>query len=715
MWGRRWAAGAGVWACCVLVACGKEEPRAPDASGARPPVETPGAVEPADSPGKTPEGTPSPLPSPADSFQPTFRQPLGSSLTLGQRTTYRFRVPVARAGQRLRFVFRAGSEPLRIHQATVARAETRGALASPPVALTFSGAPGTRASAWESMRSDPVPWSVEFREELAVSFEVEGAVATGTRPLFPHGSGAVGGFTRKMEGFGDPRPVLVGLEAIEVEAEPGPCVAVVGGGARVGSATGDVRETWPAVAERLLGVPVLELGALEGQAGTRGLESLKACVRPACVVLPEGEAVEGVSAASLQTWLARTFDTLRPVCDVYAGTLAASRRGLGERGAVNTWLRSQLPAERVIDFTGMGPDAPNAAARMGDLVSSRLKAARPPTPSAPFSLQVTYRDDAREIMAVDPQGTVYAVQATHGSSRLFASKDNARTWTPRGEHPGDYGFFKMTALQDGTLLANVTSPEGYALSRSTDHGATWRVVLPLGRFKMLQPHNIRELHGTVFFLEYQTFTDSSPINLWVSQDQGATWRVRHVFEGRRHGHGLVADPVQGVLWAMMGDLKGGLLRSEDEGMTWQPVLDGPPGVAVDAVVTPRGLLFGTDNLYTPPLPAVQRVGSEDTMVHLGALPGPSYSVLEVPGGGFVMGTTRETGGDVYAPGDVSAHVLYSAEGDTWREFQAYPRAAEDDYARADVYWKLRSGELVLELSNTQELGRRGFLLLKAVR
>ena len=709
---RWWAAWVGVGACWAL-ACGKDEARPPEPSGDRPPVEAPGTSEPAGTPDKGAEGGPS-APE-VDSFQPTFLQPLEGSLTLGKRTTYRFRVPVARAGTRLRFVFRAGGAPLQVHQVTVARAETRGALASRPVALTFSGTPGTRASAWESVRSDPVSLSVEFREELAVSFEVEGSVATGTRALFPHSYSAAGGFTRKMEGFGEARAELVGLEAIEVEAEPGACVAVVGGGARVGGASGDVRETWPAVAERLLGVPVLELGALEAQAGTRGLESLKACVRPVCVVLPEGEAVEGASAAALQTWLAGTFATLRPVCEVYAGTLAPSRRGPGERAAVNTWLRTQLSAERVLDFSGVSGDAPNAAARMGSLVASRLESTRPPAPAQPFSLQESFRDDTREIMAVDAQGTVYAVQASHGSSRLFASKDNARTWTLRGEHPGTYGFFKMTALEDGTLLANVTSPEGYALSRSTDHGATWRVVLPLGRFKMLQPHNIRELHGTVFFLEYQTFSDASPINLWVSLDQGATWRVRHVFEGRRHGHGLVADPAQGVLWAMMGDLKGGLLRSEDEGMTWQPVLDGPPGVAVDAVVTPRGLLFGTDNLYTPPLPAVQRVGREDTMVHLGELPGPSYSVLEVPGGGYVMGTTRETGGDVYAPGDVSAHVLYSADGETWREFRAYPRATEDDYARADTYWKLRSGEIVLELSNTQELGRRGFVLLKAVR
>ncbi|ATB29201.1 hypothetical protein [Melittangium boletus] len=707
-----------VWGCWIL-GCGKAgfqepAPRGPIPVQAAPddPSEAP------DSPGQVPEGHPSQETPSGKAFRPTFYQPLGGSLTLPGRTTYRFRVPVARAGTRLRFVFRAGDAPLRLHEATVARAETKGALASAPLALTFSGAPGAHAAAWESLRSDPVLLQVDFREELAVSFEVEGAVATSARALFPHGARAPGGFSRKREGFGTSQTELVGLSAIEVEAEPGRCVAVVGVGTRAGSGEGDLRETWPAVAERLLGIPVLDLGGLEGAEAARSLESLRACGQVACVVLPEAEAVDGASAESLEASLSRTFERLRPVCDVHAGLLPASSRRPGPRGAVNTWWRTQLPAERLIDFSTGLPDAeaPDAAARMGHAVASRLAGARAPESTAPFSLRETYRDSTHEILAVDPSGTVYALEERQGSSKLYASTDNARTWTRRGVHPDGFGFYKMASLRDGTLLANVVSPGGHALSRSTDHGVTWTVVLPLDRFKMLQPHNIQELHGTVFFLEYQTFTEESPINLWVSQDGGVTWRVRYVFEGRRHGHGLVADPVQGVLWAMMGDVKGGLLRSEDEGMTWRPVVEGPPGVAVDAVVTPKGLLFGTDNLFAPPLPGVQRVGGDDVMVRLTQLPGPSYSILEVPGGGYVMGTTRETGGDVYAPDDFSAHVLYSADGETWTEFRAFPRATDNDYARADVYWALPSGEIILTLSNTQELGwRRGFMLLEAVR
>ena len=339
-----------------------------------------------------------------------------------------------------------------------------------------------------------------------------------------------------------------------------------------------------------------------------------------------------------------------------------------------------------------------------------------PEPQQALALEVTYQDAGHEVLAVDPSGTTYALSVADGHTRLWASTDNARTWKFRGLAPPGTSFFVMTSLADGTLLGTVRVGTDFALARSTNHGTSWKVVLPLGACRMLQPHNIRELHGTVFFLEYQTVLDTAPIRLWVSPDQGATWSVRYVFEGRRHGHSLVVDARRGVLWAMMGDARGGLLRSVDEGHTWHSVVEGPAGVAVDGIVTTQGLLFGTDNLYAPPLPSIDRIGADDVLHRLAPLPGPSYSIFSIPGKGYVVGTTHETGGDVYAPGDVSAHVLMSPDGVSWSEFRAFPHLRDDEYARSDVHWQLPSGEVILELSNVRVLSSpRGFYLLKATR
>jgi photosystem II stability/assembly factor-like uncharacterized protein len=679
---------------------------------------------------------------PEEPFPSAFYWALREGESVPHWTTFRFRVPVALAGERLRLVFRAGNGQMVIHQATVARAEAVGALASHSVRLAFKGSPSVRVDAQGVVRSDPVEFPVEFREELAVSFEAEGSLAAGQEEYFPHSFWGKGSSSSSPLHFGEPRARLAGLSAIEVEGASGRSVVAIGD-ALLGTGTSgmDYRDSWPAAAERLLGVPVLYADA-SGPGLEAALQMLDAQVLSKatdCVVQPFTQGLGTRPLQEVTDSLSRLFSRLSRSCRVYTGTLppltGASANATGAqaaRRALNDWLRRTSPASQLIDLDAIlrdagSPDRLSAEvsedglslsargqARVGHEVARRLGGEPTPEPPGELKLSVTYSDNRHEVLAVDQEGTVYAVRHESGRTTLWASTDNARTWKVRGLHPKGSSFQKMTPLKDGTLLADVLSASGHALARSTDHGVTWQDVLPLGRFRMLQPHSIRELRQTVFFLEYQTFALTSPIRLWVSTDKGATWRVRYTFQGRRHGHSLVADPEQGVLWAMMGDLYGGLLRSVDDGATWKPVLDGPMGVAVDGIVTPRGLLFGSDNLYQPPLPGVRLVSRDDEMTEVHGLPGPSYSILRLRSGGYVLGTTREIDGDVYPDGDVSAHLFYSADGRTWKEFQAFPRQSPTEYAHVTAYWELPSGEVVLGVTNIAGFGR-GFFLLRATR
>ncbi|MBJ6761498.1 hypothetical protein JGU66_12040 [Myxococcaceae bacterium JPH2] len=736
-------------ACSSNPERGAHTPDSPPISNGPRPVDpaTPDAGPP---PAPPPEPQTPPPPEPptgypeAQVFPPAFEQELPGSRTVAQRTTFRFRVPVARAGERLSFVFVAGDDALRIHAATVARADANGALASAPVALSFQGAPGATLTAHHTVHSDPVALSVSFREELAVSFEVDGAIAQGQADLFPQSYAAEGAHASAPERFGQPQGRLVGLGGIEVEGTAARTVMLIGGGlaAGKGAPTGDYRDTWPAVAERLLGAPVLNVSqeGLGVDAALTALDAgtLKLTGVSDCLVMLGGDEATTTSSATLQTSLDALLSRLRAHCNVYAGTLppqgvstASGTPDATARRAMNDWLRSAVPAPQVVDFDALLRDPSNpehcqsdmqdgagvlserAQVRMGAEVARRLGGAPPEERPRTMTTEVTHSDSSHDVLAVDASGTVYAVKNGAGRSRLWASTDNARSFKPRGMHPTGSAFQVMTALKDGTLLADTQAMDGtHAIARSIDHGATWSNVLPLGLFRMLQPGNIRELHGTLFFGEYQVFAEESPVRIWASTDRGATWKVRATLQGRRHCHSLVADPEQGVLWAMMGDLHGGLLRSVDDGVTWKPVLDGPTGVAVDGIITPRGLLFGTDNLYRPPVPVIRRVGTDDEVAQMKRLPGPSYSVLRLRNGGYLMGTTRETSGDVYADGDVSAHLFASADGVSWTELTAYPRMFPDDYARADVYWELSSGEALLKLTNVEGIGT-GFQLLKS--
>src|SRR5512140_2603145 len=118
-------------------------PDAPDPTATTPTPSTdpqsPGAV---DSPSTDPQDSSSSVLSGAAKFQPAFHQALRWSKSVGSLTTFRMRIPVGRAGQRVRVTFRSGDGSLTLHKATIAHAGPNGALASEPLQLTFNGSSG---------------------------------------------------------------------------------------------------------------------------------------------------------------------------------------------------------------------------------------------------------------------------------------------------------------------------------------------------------------------------------------------------------------------------------------------------------------------------------------------------------------------------------------------------------------------------------------------
>jgi hypothetical protein len=221
---------------------------------------------------------------------------------------------------------------------------------------------------------------------------------------------------------------------------------------------------------------------------------------------------------------------------------------------------------------------------------------------------------------------------------------------------------------------------------------------------------VGELNGEAFFAEYQSYTnDNAPIRLWASADQGLTWAVRYTFTDHRHAHALQPDPAHGALWITFGDstAQSGIYRSTDGGRSWTRMLGGQQGDVVDAIVRPDGLLFGQDISYLPNLPHIATLSSSGAYRELLPITGPSYSSHGISSGGFLVGAAREPGGDIYPPGEVSAHLYGSADGVSWKDLRQYPRLSDADNARADVYWELQTGELVLQLWNAQGFGPDG--------
>jgi hypothetical protein len=337
--------------------------------------------------------------------------------------------------------------------------------------------------------------------------------------------------------------------------------------------------------------------------------------------------------------------------------------------------------------------------------------------SAGIGVTVTLTNDNFVFRAVDKGGTAYATNLSQQSSRLWASTDNARTWSYRGTAPNNSDFKELAPLESGALLADTQDSSGnFNIARSSDQGATWVNVLPLGQYRLLSTRNVVELGGTVYLLEYQAFTTSSvPIALWASTDDGQSWSVRHTFQGHRHGHTIRAAP-DGSLWAFFGDSdsQAGIYRSTDGGNSWSEVLAGPTALGDDAIFLSNGTaLFGQDISNLPDLPFVVTLTPGGVLTEITRIPGPAYSIQATPAGGYLLGETWEPNDTVYAAGDTSAHLLGSPDGVSWSVLGSYPTSNTSDYGRADVYWALKTGEVVLTLSNvTTVASTAGYELLQ---
>jgi hypothetical protein len=74
----------------------------------------------------------------------------------------------------------------------------------------------------------------------------------------------------------------------------------------------------------------------------------------------------------------------------------------------------------------------------------------------------------------------------------------------------------------------------------------------------------------------------------------------------------------------------------------------------------------------------------------------------------VLGSAREPEGDVYPPGEESAHVWASFDMLDWKRMLSYRRLETTRTVRADVYYELASGLLILQLQNAQGFGPGGY-------
>jgi lysophospholipase L1-like esterase len=313
-----------------------------------------------------PPPPPPPEPEPVMAFQPGFHQALRGSHGVGTLTTFRLRVPVARAGERLRVTFRSGDGSLTLQRATVAKAGTDGALASTPLPLTFEGKAGVSVGARTLVTSDPVDFPVGFRDDLAISFEVRGTLSASAIDAFPGSYARAGAYAAMPAALGGAAfERAVGVATVEVEGPSGRVFVALGDSITEGyvDTKNDTRNAWPALVEAQLGVPVVN-AAVSGQGFYDALEKLDGEVLALqgvtdCLVLlgTNDLGVEG-GLAQLQNRMLRMVERLKPFCRVWVSTLLPKEKSnhspysvvRTQRLAFNEWLRGGATGTDLIDL-----------------------------------------------------------------------------------------------------------------------------------------------------------------------------------------------------------------------------------------------------------------------------------------------------------------------------------------------------------------------------
>ncbi|ELZ46332.1 glycosyl hydrolase BNR repeat-containing protein [Halorubrum coriense DSM 10284] len=267
-----------------------------------------------------------------------------------------------------------------------------------------------------------------------------------------------------------------------------------------------------------------------------------------------------------------------------------------------------------------------------------------------------------------------AFRLRHGRFAKAALRPVVGSWTTTNLWP----------LRDGTLLATV----GRRVFRSGDHGRSWAPVrrLPDSSGPMGTLPTSVCLHGGDVYLAEYTLGDD-PARILRSEDDGRTWETHVETTAVRHFHGVFRDPYRDVVWATAGDADdesavgrladGEFVRAGSGSQRWR---------AVGLAFTPTAVLWGMDCSYAASVELLRlRRGGPAEPETVGRTDASAYYAATLPVDGelwVAVATAAEVGEDSTAPagrgnrsGDAARVLVASSASsyETWYELAAFRR------------------------------------------
>jgi hypothetical protein len=334
--------------------------------------------------------------------------------------------------------------------------------------------------------------------------------------------------------------------------------------------------------------------------------------------------------------------------------------------------RSDRAAERGVTGAASDPLGLGPEARIGGVRDGRLYWTRGRT------VGVWTPAGGRVALGTLPtpggDGADAAFRLRHGRFAKAALRPLVGSWTTTNLWP----------LRDGTLLATV----GRRAFRSGDHGRSWAPVhrLPDSSGPMgVLPTSVCLHGGDVYLAEYTLGDD--PARILRSEDDGRTWETHVETTAVRHFHGVFDDPYRDDLWATSGDADdesavgrvadGEFVRVGTGSQRWR---------AVGLAFTPTAVLWGMDCSYADrvELLRLRRAGAAEPAT-VGHTDASAYYAATLPVDGdlwVAVATAAEVGADSTAPagrpnrsGDAARVLVASSASsyETWYELAAFRR------------------------------------------
>lgn len=166
------------------------------------------------------------------------------------------------------------------------------------------------------------------------------------------------------------------------------------------------------------------------------------------------------------------------------------------------------------------------------------------------------------------------------------------------------GIRSLFVSAKGSLFA---SPEGLSLDDSEKglwrtfgaYGSWGRVISLSGRPNPICLWSLAEDSiGRLFAGVYTTAPNERSAEIWSSSDDGVTWTIIYSDLSARHIHDIAVDLTNDAIYASLGDDFGiwaarRVIRSQDNGDSWQPLLEEMPQV-LPILPIPGARLFGSD-------------------------------------------------------------------------------------------------------------------------